>query len=45
VNKFGEVEDISGVFCNKEIIRKKSVRKEVRCEQNVGRIKDWPRKS
>jgi hypothetical protein len=32
VNKFGEVKDILGASCNKEIIRKKSVRKEVRCE-------------
>ena len=30
VNKFGEVKDTLGVFYNKEIIRKKSVRKEVR---------------
>ena len=40
VNKFGEVEDILGASCNKEIIRKKSIRKEVRYEQNIGRIKD-----
>ena len=41
VNKFREVKDILGVSCNKEMIRKKSVRKEVRCKQNVGRIEDW----
>ena len=40
MNKFGEVKDILGASYNKEIIRKKSIRKEARCEQNAGRIKD-----
>jgi len=30
VNKFGEVEDTLGASCNKEMTRKKSVRKEAR---------------
>ena len=41
MNKFGEVKDILGASCNKEIIRKKSIKKKVRCEQNIRRIKDW----
>jgi hypothetical protein len=45
VNKFREVKDMLGASYNKEIIRKKSIRKEVRYKQNAERIKDWPRKS
>ena len=32
INKYKEVEDISGISYNKEITKEKSVRKEVRCK-------------
>ena len=44
VNKCREVEDTSVASRNKDMMRKKSVRKEARCERNA-RIEDWARKS
>ena len=43
MNKFGEVKDILGASCNKEIIRKKKYKEGSKVR--VERIKDWPRKS
>ena len=43
VDKYREVEDISGASCNKEITKEKSIRKEVRCARE--RIEDWAWKS
>jgi len=38
VDKCREVENTSGVSCNEEMTRKKSVRKEVRCKRERERF-------